>query len=223
MEFGQAIILGNITLPVTDDRRIRFNGAPISCALDDDFSSVLLVQDVSGLVDLRFAPDDLLAALLRDYSTRNVTRAVLTETREFAKSGRFLSAEDVLLASGFSPEEAEWIAGFSTIHGRDHRLAREVTPQGLLSLVARSGQDDAATFGASPSNATFRIEVFTKTRSGRDGYSISLYNFDHANGLAFTRLFEKRWRRRSQVDRELTTYLPLARGIGLRCEQVPAK
>ncbi|WP_156510657.1 hypothetical protein [Labrenzia sp. OB1] len=220
LELGQAIILGNITLSATDKARVPFDGAPIACTLGAEFASILKIQDVAGLVDLRFSSDELLTVLLREFTPQDATHSLLTRIRENANSGRFLSAEDVLLTSGIQPDSAEWIGAYSTVHGRDHRLARDVTPKELVALMASAGQDNAGNFGASPSNATFKLETFSKSQSGRDAYSSSLYSFDYSNGLAFTRLFEKRWLRRSSPGKDLSAMLASADTLGLRCSQL---
>jgi hypothetical protein len=219
LEIGHAIILGNITLSATEPSRIVFNGSPIICNFDKDFASVLRIQDVAGLVDLRLAPDEVLTPLLQAFLKQNVTRALLVTIRENAQSGGFISADDVLIASGLTAEEAEWVSAYSTIHGRNHRLARDVTPIELQSLLEIGGAGTSQIFGASPTNATYKIETFSKSRRSRDAYSVAVVSFDQANGLTFSRIFEKRRGRRSVAGRELESFLQVKVSSGLTCSK----
>ncbi|QDG74409.1 hypothetical protein FJ695_00150 [Labrenzia sp. PHM005] len=192
MDLAKAILLGNLTLSATDDQRIAFDGTLIRCQLFDGALSVLSLQDVAGLIDLRFAADEVLGSLISVFSPQDGDLKTVSKVKQLAASGRFISAGDVLIAAGLDRKTADWLAGFTTIHGRGSRLARAVTPPGLQDVLSRSGLNEANLYGAGPSNALYRVEVFLKTARGRETYGISLFSLDPSKTPIFRKIFEKR-------------------------------
>ncbi len=207
MELGKAVILGNITLSMLDETRIRFDGTPMTCGLSRDFVSVLSITDVAGLVDLRFASDQLLSTLVRGATKASVSNSRLADIRQNAGSGAFLTARDVFLASGFGEEDAGNAASYSTVHGSSFRLARDVTPPFLISVLDGNGIGSVSYFGASPSNRTFRISVVTDLRDRTQVLSEALLILETTGAGEFTKVYEIR------TYRQRSTFLPAAETI----------
>ncbi|MEM9634945.1 MAG: hypothetical protein AAGA50_26685 [Pseudomonadota bacterium] len=194
LSLSKAIILGNLSRPADDSSRMQFNGTAIRCSVFSDVAVIVKIQDVAGLMDLRFSSDQSISLLISNYSNLTASRSLLSSIRENSNSTRFLTAGDALIASGISPEEADWMSTFSTIHGRNTRLARDVTPPELIAVVSRGGITSNALFGANPTNSLFKVEVFAKPTRGPGVYSQAMISFEHSDGIRFRKVFEKRHR-----------------------------
>lgn len=205
LELGKAIILGNIALPADDSSRLNFDGTRISCGLQSGFKSGFRIQDVAGLVDLRFAPDELLFAMIGEFTTMDTARTLIADIRENAQSGKYMRAHDVLLASQFSTQNAEALAPFVTIHGKRSRLARDVTPVQVRSLISKLGFDGVRVFGASPTNSVFRVEVAAVGGGRRGIFTETLLNFEYSGGVRFKEVYETKQKKR-MTDNEISRH-----------------
>lgn len=206
-ELSKAVVLGNITLPAMDERRVKFNGLPLSCGYASDFKTILKIVDVAGLVDLRFSSDQLLSLMLRGTINPSVSNALIIEIRKNAKSGEFISSTDVFLASGLSRTDAERAAALSTVHGRHSRLARDVTPQDLARIVSVGGVDGSRVFGSSPSNKTFKVKAVTEVPGKTFVISQSVIALENSGGVRFRRVFERKVQRRLSGHEELGAHV----------------
>lgn len=203
LELSKAIVLGNITLSVLDERRVKFNGTPLVCSFASDFNAVLKIEDVAGLVDLRFSSDQLLSSMLRGTVAANVSNALISEIRKNANSGEFVTSNDVLLASGLSKDDAERAGSLSTIHGRHSRLARDVTAPELAKIVSVAGVEGSRVFGSSPSNKTFKVEAKIEIAGKALAVSQALITLENSGGVRLRKVFEKRFQRRRSSQDEL--------------------
>lgn len=218
MDIGKAIILGNVSLSTQNSSKIVFRGEPIGCSEGGGNAVAHIeIQDVAGLVDLRFASDQLLAKIVGRYNDGRAPQAQIALIQENARSQKFKSAEDVLRAAGIPSERADDIAALTTIHGRTARLARNVVPNELLAIIDQQLPSDQTLFGASPTNSVFRLKVFV---DGSNYSKLAVMTFDYGNGANFRMNFVKTVKRQKRFRMGNTGLSLSARQDAIDCKKL---
>lgn len=182
LDLAKAAILQRISRPATSQHLMSFNGSRISCRLSETTKTVIQVQDVAGLVDLRIVTDPVFLRLVDSTGKYSLNSLSAAKVRELALAGIYPSARDVLIAAGFSLNSAAFLEKYYTLHSGKSRLAREVTPSALMRVFPEANSEVGSNlFGSAPSNRTYKVTV--SSISGRNIY----YRIDETISLDTSR------------------------------------